>query len=115
SPPTPLNTTSVPWPVCHRRQAQDPVPPHHHPKEPPVSASALARALRAYVRHAPGSVGKARLVGSFLDEHLRTHPVRTTVRLRSGDKVGVTTSDVIQRYQYLFGEWEPNLSAFLRD
>ncbi|WP_282694960.1 FkbM family methyltransferase [Streptomyces sp. CC208A] len=80
-----------------------------------MSASALARTLRAYVRYAPGTVGKARLVGRFLDEHLRTHPVRTTVRLRSGDKVRVTTSDVIQRYQYLFGEWEPNLSAFLRD
>ncbi|WP_256638205.1 FkbM family methyltransferase [Streptomyces murinus] len=80
-----------------------------------MSASALARTLRAYVRHAPGTVGKARLVGRFLDEHLQTHSVRTTVRLRSGDKVTVTTSDVIQRYQYLFGEWEPNLSAFLRD
>ncbi|HWU10207.1 MAG TPA: FkbM family methyltransferase [Streptomyces sp.] len=80
-----------------------------------MSASALARTLRAYVRHAPGTVGKAQLVGRFLDEHLRTHPVRTTARLRSGDKIGVTTSDVIQRYQYLFGEWEPNLSAFLRD
>ncbi|WP_322984409.1 FkbM family methyltransferase [Streptomyces sp. S584] len=80
-----------------------------------MPASALARALRAYVRHAPGTVGKARLVDHFLDEHLRTHPVRTTIRLRSGDMVGVTTSDVIQRYQYLFGEWEPNLSAFLRD
>ncbi|KIE24290.1 FkbM family methyltransferase [Streptomyces sp. MUSC 125] len=79
-----------------------------------MSTSALARSLRAYVRYAPSSVGKARLVGSFLDEHLRTHPVHTTVRLRSGDKIGVTTSDVIQRYQYLFGEWEPNLSAFLR-
>ncbi|MGX2995899.1 FkbM family methyltransferase [Streptomyces sp. JNUCC 64] len=80
-----------------------------------MSVSALARMLRAYVRYAPGAVGKARLVGSFLDEHLRTRPVRTTVRLRSGDRVGVITSDVIQRYQYLFGEWEPNLSAFLRD
>ncbi|WP_186781575.1 MULTISPECIES: FkbM family methyltransferase [unclassified Streptomyces] len=80
-----------------------------------MSASALARALRTYVRHAPGTLGKAQLVGGFLDEHLRTHPVHTTVRLLSGDKVGVTTSDVIQRYQYLFGEWEPNLSAFLRD
>ncbi|WP_432085984.1 FkbM family methyltransferase [Streptomyces sp. bgisy095] len=80
-----------------------------------MSTSALARALRAYVRYASGTVGKARLVGRFLDEHLRTHPVHTTVRLRTGDKVGVTTSDVIQRYQYLFGEWEPNLSAFLRD
>ncbi|MFC9140897.1 FkbM family methyltransferase [Streptomyces bacillaris] len=80
-----------------------------------MSASALARTLRAYVRYAPGTVGKARLVGRFLDEHLRTHPVHATVRLRTGDEIGVTTSDVIQRYQYLFGEWEPNLSAFLRD
>ncbi|MBT3160152.1 FkbM family methyltransferase [Streptomyces sp. CHA1] len=80
-----------------------------------MSTSPLARALRAYVRYAPGTVGKARLVGSFLDEHLRTHSVHTTVRLLTGDKADVTTSDVIQRYQYLFGEWEPNLSAFLRD
>ncbi|WP_406285926.1 FkbM family methyltransferase [Streptomyces sp. NBC_00209] len=80
-----------------------------------MSASALARVLRAYVRYAPGTLGKARLVGHFLDEHLRIHPAHTAVRLRSGDKIGVTTNDVIQRYQYLFGEWEPNLSAFLRD
>ncbi|WP_329167003.1 FkbM family methyltransferase [Streptomyces sp. NBC_01387] len=80
-----------------------------------MSASAIARALRAYVRHASGTVGKARLVSRFLDEHLRTDAVHATVRLRSGDVVTVTTSDVIQRYQYLFGEWEPNLSAFLRD
>ncbi|WP_416485270.1 FkbM family methyltransferase [Streptomyces sp. CL12] len=80
-----------------------------------MSASALARALRAYVRHAPGTVGKPRLVSRFLDEHLRSQPVHATIRLRSGDEVTVTTSDVIQRYQYLFGEWEPNLSAFLRD
>ncbi|MFJ4704419.1 FkbM family methyltransferase [Streptomyces anulatus] len=77
--------------------------------------SALARALRAYVRLVPGTVGKAQIVGRFLNEHLRAHPVATMVRLRSGDMVAVTTSDVIQRYQYLFGEWEPNLSAFLRD
>ncbi|MEU3629039.1 FkbM family methyltransferase [Streptomyces fradiae] len=80
-----------------------------------MPASALARTLRAYVRHAPGTLGKARLVDRFLGEHLRTHPVHATVRLRSGDAVSVTTSDVVQRFQYLFGEWEPNLSAFLRD
>ncbi|MFF6884644.1 FkbM family methyltransferase [Streptomyces sp. NPDC012421] len=80
-----------------------------------MPASALARALRAYVRHAPGTLGKAQLVDRFLDDHLRTHPVHTTTRLLSGDTVPVTTSDVIQRFQYLFGEWEPNLSAFLRD
>ncbi|MGW0122948.1 FkbM family methyltransferase [Streptomyces sp. NPDC003327] len=80
-----------------------------------MPASALARTLRAYVRHAPGTLGKAQLVDRFLDDHLRTHPVHAAVRLRSGDTVPVTTSDVIQRFQYLFGEWEPNLSAFLRD
>ncbi|MEQ4608300.1 FkbM family methyltransferase [Streptomyces cavourensis] len=80
-----------------------------------MPASVLARALRTYVRHAPGTLGKAQIVDRFLDEHLRTHPVHTTVRLRSGDTVPVTTSDVIQRFQYLFGEWEPNQSAFLRD
>lgn len=80
-----------------------------------MSASALTRAARAYVRHAPGIVGKPWLVSNFLDEHLRTQPVHTDIRLRSGDVVPVITSDVIQRYQYLFGEWEPNLSALLRE
>lgn len=80
-----------------------------------MSASLFARVLRAYVRHVPGTVGKAQVIDRFLDEYLQTHPIRGAARLRSGDMVTVTTSDVIQRYQYLFGEWEPNLSAFLRD
>ncbi len=80
-----------------------------------MPSSALARLLRAYVRHTPGTIGKAQLVDRFLNDHLRTRPLDTKARLRSGDLVTVTTSDVIQRYQYIFGEWEPNLSAFLRD
>lgn len=79
-----------------------------------MSVSALARTLRVYVRHVPGTLGKAQLI-SRLDEHLRTHPLNATVRLRSGDRVTVTTSDLIQRFEYLFGEWEPNLAALLRD
>ncbi|MFE6779058.1 hypothetical protein [Streptomyces sp. NPDC057702] len=39
-----------------------------------MPASALARALRTYVHHAPGTLGKARLVGRFLDRHPRTCP-----------------------------------------
>jgi FkbM family methyltransferase len=74
----------------------------------------LARALRAYTRYAPGTAGKAFLVGRILDPYLRTHPVSATVRLRCSDRVHVDTGDVIQRFQYLFGEWEPHLSAFLR-
>ncbi|MFJ6213818.1 FkbM family methyltransferase [Streptomyces sp. NPDC092296] len=80
-----------------------------------MPAEALARAMRAYVRYAPGTVGKAFLVGRLLDHRLHTHPVSAVVRLRTGDRVAVSTGDVIQRYQYLFGEWEPHLSAFLRD
>jgi len=75
----------------------------------------LARLLRGYVRHAPGTLGKPLAVDRHLDRHLREHPRTATVRLRTGDRVTVATGDVIQRYQYLFGEWEPHLSAFLRD
>ncbi|MFJ5921636.1 hypothetical protein ACIQF6_03395 [Kitasatospora sp. NPDC092948] len=78
-----------------------------------MPASALARLLRAYIRHAPRTVGRTQLVDRFLDDHLRTRPLHTAARLRSGDLVTVTTSDVIQRFHYPFGEWEPNLSAFL--
>lgn len=74
----------------------------------------IARLLRGYVRYAPGDLGKAALVGRHLDRRLREHPITTTARLRSGDRVPVSTEDVIQRYQYLFGTWEPHLSAFLR-
>ena len=79
-----------------------------------MTASSLARALRAYVRYAPGTAGKALLIDHYLDHRLRTRPISTTVRLRCGDRVPVATGDVIQRFQYLFGEWEPHLSAFLR-
>jgi FkbM family methyltransferase len=79
-----------------------------------MTASPLARALRTYVRYAPGTAGKALLIDRYLDHRLRTRPISTTARLRCSDRVPVATGDVIQRFQYLFGEWEPNLSAFLR-
>lgn len=79
-----------------------------------MPASVLARALRAYVRHAPGTLAKPQLISGYLDERLRTHTLTASVRLRSGDRVEVTTGDLIQRFEYLFGEWEPNLTAFLR-
>lgn len=36
-----------------------------------MPASTPARALRAYVRHVHGTLGKAQTVDGFLDEHLR--------------------------------------------
>lgn len=74
----------------------------------------LAAALQVYVRHAPGSVGKPMLVRRWLNDHFRDRPVSTAARTRFGASIPVLTSDVIQRYLYLFGTWEPNLTAFVR-
>ncbi|MGW8062154.1 FkbM family methyltransferase [Streptomyces ziwulingensis] len=67
-----------------------------------------------YVRHAPGGFGKAALAARRLDPHLRDHPRRRVVRVRSGDLFAVDTRDLIQRYLYLFGVWEPHMTAWLR-
>ncbi|WP_338686566.1 FkbM family methyltransferase [Streptomyces acidiscabies] len=72
----------------------------------------LLRTLRRYVRHVPAGPGVAQLAGR-LNEHLKNHPVTTVTRTRSGTLFPVTTSDVIQRYLYLFGVWEPHLTSFV--
>ncbi len=66
------------------------------------------------MRGAPGTVGKAALAGRVLNPWLREHPRRRVVRVRSGDRFAVDTEDLIQRYLYLFGVWEPHLTAWLR-
>lgn len=70
------------------------------------------RVLRAYIRHAPGHLGKPWLAG-HLNTLLKEHPLTTTARTGSGMVFPVATSDVIQRYLYLFGVWEPHLTAFI--
>lgn len=71
------------------------------------------RTLRAYVRHAPGRLGKPWLAG-HLSEYLKQHPLTTTARTRSGTVFPVLTNDVIQRHLWLFGTWEPHLTAWMR-
>ncbi|MFJ3249091.1 FkbM family methyltransferase [Streptomyces sp. NPDC086782] len=70
------------------------------------------RALRAYVRHLPAAPGALWLAGK-LSDHLTRHPVTAMARTRDGAVFPVKTSDVIQRYLYLFGVWEPHLTAFI--
>nr|WP_244184388.1 FkbM family methyltransferase [Streptomyces cellostaticus] len=72
----------------------------------------MLKALRAYVRHAP-ALGKPWLAG-HLSEYLKHHPLTTTALTRTGTVFPVTTSDVIQRYLWLFGTWEPHLTAWMR-
>lgn len=66
----------------------------------------VLRALRAYVRHAPGSLGKPLLAARLLNEQLTRHPLTATARTRSGTVFPVVTSDIIQRFIWLFGVWE---------
>ncbi|MFI6337772.1 FkbM family methyltransferase [Streptomyces sp. NPDC050535] len=79
----------------------------------PVS-EALVTVGRRYVRGAPGSFGKALLAERLLNPHLREHPRRRVVETRSGARFAVDTQDLIQRYLYLFGVWEPHMTSWLR-
>ncbi|NEC85120.1 FkbM family methyltransferase [Streptomyces sp. SID12501] len=65
------------------------------------------------MRKAPGSVGKALLAARFLNPHLREHPRHRVVETRAGTRFAVDTQDLIQRYVYLFGVWEPHMTAWL--
>ncbi|MEU6121933.1 FkbM family methyltransferase [Streptomyces sp. NPDC047123] len=69
---------------------------------------------RRYVRAAPGDVGKAALAARFLNPRLRDEPRRRVVADRGGHRFAVDTQDLIQRYVYLFGAWEPHMTRWLR-
>jgi FkbM family methyltransferase len=72
----------------------------------------LSRLLRAYVRHGPACQFTA-AAAEILDKHLQHHPITTIARTQHGARIPVTTSDLIQRYLYMFGTWEPNLTAWI--
>ncbi|MEV0444927.1 FkbM family methyltransferase [Streptomyces spectabilis] len=74
----------------------------------------LATLGRRYVRDAPGTFGKAALVTRCLNPWLREHPRERVVDTVFGARFAVDTRDLIQRYLYLFGVWEPHMSRWLR-
>jgi FkbM family methyltransferase len=69
---------------------------------------------RGHVRQWPGAPGSAQLAGKFLNAALREHPRRRVVPSRFGPRFAVDTQDLIQRYLYLFGVWEPHMTHWLR-
>ncbi|MFJ8360610.1 FkbM family methyltransferase [Streptomyces sp. NPDC093984] len=77
-------------------------------------AEALVTLGRRYVRDAPGSLGKALVAARFLNPHLRDHPRRRVVETRFGARFAVDTQDLIQRYLYLFGVWEPHMTRWIQ-
>ena len=84
----------------------------------PATAQRISELLvtlgRGYVRNVPGSLFKGQLVARYLNPHLRDHPRRRVVNARFDARFAVDTRDLIQRYLYLFGEWEPNMTRWLR-
>jgi FkbM family methyltransferase len=75
---------------------------------------ALVGLAARYVRNGPGTFGKAALATHWLNPRLREHPRRAVVEARTGELFAVDTRDLIQRYLYLFGVWEPHLTGWLR-
>ncbi|MFI9720769.1 FkbM family methyltransferase [Streptomyces sp. NPDC052396] len=75
---------------------------------------ALISAGRRYIRYAPGSLAKAPLAARILNPLLRDFPRQEIVRSADGVKYLVDTRDLIQRYIYMFGVWEPHLTCWLR-
>ncbi|MEU2155435.1 FkbM family methyltransferase [Streptomyces sp. NPDC019396] len=74
----------------------------------------VATLAQRYVRHAPVPAGKALLVSRYLNRHLREHPRRRVTGTEFGARVAVDTQDLIQRYLYLFGVWEPHMTGWLQ-
>ncbi|MBW5423016.1 FkbM family methyltransferase [Streptomyces sp. BG9H] len=75
---------------------------------------ALVTLGRAYVRRAPGTLFKSALAARFLNPRLRDHPRRRVVDVECGALFAVDTQDLIQRYLYLFGAWEPHMTRWLK-
>ncbi|MFH8785030.1 FkbM family methyltransferase [Streptomyces roseoverticillatus] len=76
-------------------------------------AELLASAGRQYVRYGPGSLGKSWLAAECLNPYLRERPRRCMARTRFGADIAVDTQDLIQRYIYMFGAWEPPMTYWL--
>jgi FkbM family methyltransferase len=77
------------------------------------TSEALVTLGRRYVRSAPGSLGKGALASRFLNPRLRDQPRRRVTETATGARFAVDTQDLIQRYLYLFGVWEPRMTQWL--
>ncbi|MFB8438117.1 FkbM family methyltransferase [Streptomyces niveus] len=77
-------------------------------------ANLLVTLGRGYVRHIPCSLGKSPLAVRYLNRRLRQRPRQRVVRSRYGARFAVDTQDLIQRYLYMFGTWEPHMTRWLQ-
>ncbi|MFJ1913087.1 FkbM family methyltransferase [Streptomyces sp. NPDC088147] len=78
------------------------------------SADVLISLGRRYVRDAPVALGKAALAARCLNPRLRQHPRWRVVPAQFDARFAVDTQDLIQRYLYMFGVWEPHMTRWLQ-
>jgi FkbM family methyltransferase len=84
--------------------------------------SGLKRALRAFIieplrfyfRYIPFEVGK-RLLWDGVVSHLWWLESNVTTTTQFGSKVRVDAADIVGRYIYYFGSWEPNLTTWIKE
>ncbi|MCX4787681.1 FkbM family methyltransferase [Streptomyces sp. NBC_01221] len=69
---------------------------------------------RRYVRDAPGGIGKCLLASRYLNPYLHEHPRQRVTEVEFDARFAVDTQDLIQRYLYLFGVWEPHMTSWLK-
>ncbi|MEV4925534.1 FkbM family methyltransferase [Streptomyces roseoverticillatus] len=77
------------------------------------SVEAWATVAHRYVRGGFGLSAPEALVARFLNGYLRDHPRRRIARTVFGAELAVDTQDLIQRYIYMFGAWEPHMTRWL--
>jgi FkbM family methyltransferase len=74
----------------------------------------IATPARWYVRNTPWHQGTRRLAKALdVNQRLRPHRFRTETRF--GFEISGSTEDLIQRYIYVFGVWEPHLTYWIQD
>jgi FkbM family methyltransferase len=77
-------------------------------------APSLRRLWRGYVRYTPPRLVNT-AVNDTLNGVLRSARVPFVARTVWGGEFRGNTADIIQRYIYLYGIWEPNLTAWLSE
>lgn len=74
---------------------------------------ALTPPVRSYIRYFPLRRGKWWVYWNVADRFLLWEPHRFSARTVFGARVGGQTTDILHRYLYWFGAWEPQLTHFL--
>jgi FkbM family methyltransferase len=72
-----------------------------------------SHAARTWMRYAPPILTSSRAAARLNLDFLHA-PVSALARTRDGIDFPVDTTDLIQRFIYLFGVWEPNITAWIR-